>query len=159
MTRRKIIVTGSAAAIVLVGGILLATNDSASKPNTNLQTDIPASQSNEQINGSPDPSEENRFMQPDINNEEFILTASNVSCSTTEVNGVSSRSCSGNIHIVPKAHGAPSAGLYKINEHTKLLHDGQEQDLNTLQQLAQNQTPVRLTLAPGSEELLAEIRY
>lgn len=98
-------------------------------------------------------------MQPDINNEVFKLVGSNVSCSTTEVNGAVSRICSGNIRIVPINNDSMSAGLYKINEQTKLLGGGQEQDLTNLQQLSQDQTQVRLTLSDGSEEMLAEIRY
>lgn len=98
-------------------------------------------------------------MQPDINNQEFIMTGSTVNCSTTEVNGQKSRSCSGNIHIVPAVDESHDPALYKINEQTRLLHDGQEQDLNTLQQLSQNRAKVRLTLADGSEEMLKEIRY
>lgn len=98
-------------------------------------------------------------VQPNVNTQEFILTASNVSCSTTTMNSVTSRSCNGNIRVVPRAQSDMDPGLYKINEQTKLLHGGQEQDLNSLQQLAQNNTVVRLKLAAGSEDTLAEIRY
>lgn len=98
-------------------------------------------------------------VQPNVNTQEFILTASNVSCSTSTINGITSRSCSGNIRVVPRAQSDMDPGLYKINEQTKLLKGGQEQDLNSLQQLAQSNTVVRLKLAAGSEDTLVEIRY
>lgn len=98
-------------------------------------------------------------VEPNINTEEFKLTGSNVNCSTSTVNGATSRSCSGNIRVIPLARPGMEPGLYKLNEQTKLLHDGTEQDLNSLQQLSQNQTTVRLKLADGSSDMLAEIRY
>lgn len=98
-------------------------------------------------------------VEPDINTQEFKLTGSNVSCSTNTVNGATSRSCSGNIRVIPRAQADMEPGLYKINEQTKLLHNGQEKDINSLQQLSQAQTIVTLKLAGGSADTLAEIRY
>lgn len=98
-------------------------------------------------------------VQPNLKTQQFKLTGSNVNCSTSTVNGVTSRSCSGNIRVIPRAQSDMEPGLYKINEQTKLLDDGAEQDLNSLQQLSQNQTVVTLKLADGSEDMLAEISY
>lgn len=131
----------------------------AKAPNTNEQIGGSQSLGSDQINESTKEQQDGLVMQPSINNEEFIMTSSSVSCSTTEVNGQVSRSCSGNIHIVPKSNNSMGSGLYKINEQTKLLRDGKEQELTTLQQLSQNQTVVRLSLVPGSDDMLAEIRY
>lgn len=103
--------------------------------------------------------QEELVMQPDINSEEFVVTASNVNCSTTEINGQVSKSCSGNIRVVPKENKGLSPGLYKINEQTRLLHGGVEEDINNLQQLAQSNTVVTLALTDGSGEMLKEIRY
>ncbi len=97
---------------------------------------------------------------PNVNTQEFRLTASYVSCSTTTIYGVESRSCSGNIRVVPRGQADMEPGLYKINEQTKLLHNGVEQDLATLQELAQSNVTVRLKLIEGSDEdMLAEINY
>jgi hypothetical protein len=138
MRRQKILVAGgvSVFVIVLAGGAfgLNKLNKPDDRTNTNQQAGATLGASSEQTNGSNQQQEENLPMQPDINNEEFILTGSNVSCTTTEVNGKTSRDCSGSILIVPKANNAMEPGLYKINIQTRLLHDGQPQDLNNLQQ-------------------------
>lgn len=114
------------------------------------------SQSDEQISKD---KEGASFVEPDINNQEFKLTGSNVNCSTSTVNGVTASSCTGNIRVIPRAQSDMEPGLYKINEQTKLISKGVSQDLNSLQQLSQNQTVVRLKLAAGSSDTLAEISY
>ncbi len=152
----------AAAGIFLAGliiGFLITRNNVPETVNTNQQTSDTSDRSTEQKNETTVKDQEELFMQPDINNQEFILSGSTVNCSTSEVNGVKSYSCSGNIRIIPTANESNEQGLYKINERTRLLHDGQEQDLNTLQQLSQNRAKVRLTLADGSDEMLKEIRY
>lgn len=113
----------------------------------------------EQVNKQTGTNEEDAVVSPDINTQEFKLSSSNVSCSTTTVNGTTIRNCSGNVRVIPRAQADMDPGLYKINEQTKLLKNGIEQDLNTLQQLAENQTTVRLKLAEGNIDTLAEIRY
>jgi hypothetical protein len=115
-----------------------------------------ASASPEQVNSQ---NEGDTPVQPDINNQEFKLAGSNVSCSTSTVNGSTSRNCSGNIRVIPRAQADMEPGLYKINEQTKLIHNGAEQDLNSLQQLSQADTTVRLKLADGSIDTLREISY
>ncbi|MGI9027991.1 MAG: hypothetical protein ACR2FM_04095 [Candidatus Saccharimonadales bacterium] len=159
---KRIIVRGGVllAALVIVFVAILANRSDNNKPvNTNQQTSDTTRQSDEQISEQTRQQQESLSMQPDINNEEFTLTGSTVNCSTTEVNGAVSQSCSGNIRIVPTTNQGMSAGLYKINEQTRLLQNGEERDLATLQQLSQNQTLVRLTLVDGSSEMLKEIRY
>lgn len=159
MKRRNIVIGGAAAVAIVLGGLVFSLNKSDKALNTNAQANSTPSQTVEQKNEQAAREQENVAMQPKINDEEFTLVGSNVNCSTTEVNGAVSRSCSGNIHIIPKANQEISAGLYKINEQTKLLHNGQEQELTSLQQLSQSQTVIKLTLVDGSEEMLAEIRY
>lgn len=154
---------GAAAVLVLaLAGAAYGLGTFNYNPNVNIQNSPPPgqySESNEQINESLRQEQEAFDKQTDINNREFILVGSSVACSSTEVNGAENKSCSGNIRIVPKADDTIGPGLYKINEQTKLLHAGQEQKLTKLHEISQNQTVVRLTLADGSDELLAEIRY
>lgn len=148
------------AIVVIVGVVVLSfvLGKRASAPNE--QSTGNASAAPEQQTGDDQVEGEGVIpVMPDINTQEFRLTASNVSCSTTNVNGVESRSCSGNVHVVPRGQSDMEPGLYKINEQTRLLHNGVEQDLNSLQQLSQSDVTVRLQLASGSEDTLAEIRY
>lgn len=146
-----VLVIIAAAALVLVGIVIGKQVEAPSEQNTSADV-----QPNEQKSNV---EEGDTNVQPDINTQEFKLTSSNVSCSTTTVNGVTSKSCSGNIRVIPRAQADMEPGLYKINEQTKLLHEGVEQDLNSLQQLSQNQTVVTLKLSDGSVDTLAEIRY
>jgi len=95
----------------------------------------------------------------DVNKRTFKLVGSSVNCSETEVDGNKSRNCSGTISIVPEGQTGIEPGLYKINEQTRLLRGGQQQDLNTLSQLSENNTAITLKLAEGSLDTLAEIRY
>lgn len=150
---------GVVALIIVLGGILFAVNPADNEPNTNEQSSAPQTQPGEQKSQSIEQQEEELTLQPDINNEEFILVSSDVSCSPAGVNGGAGRNCSGNIRIIPAANESMEPGLYKINAQTKLLHAGQEQDLSKLRQLAQDRTKIRLTLAAGSEAMLSEIRY
>jgi hypothetical protein len=121
--------------------------------------EAPTEQNNDTNQQTTNNEPESTSIKPNPNNQEFHLTASNLSCSSSTLNGASSRSCSGNISAVPLAQSDVQPGVYKINEQTKLLHDGQEQDLSSLQQLAQNNTVVRLKLAESSTDTLAEIYY
>ncbi len=89
-----------------------------------------------------------------INALEFDLVASNVAC--TGNNGVNT--CAGTITLV-EGGGTSDRGIFKINDDTKLLHDGLPQELMSLQELAQGQTKVRVTLVQDSLDTLKEIRY
>ena len=162
MTRRNVqILSFTIMAVVglIAAGIILVGRNTDSNANNKSVEQQPAASApnNEQLN---DDTEGDIAVEPNVNTQEFRLTASNVSCSSTSINGVETRNCSGNIRVIPRAQADMEPGLYKINEQTKLLHDGQAQDLNMLQQLAQNQYAiVRLKLAEGSNDTLAEISY
>ena len=146
----------SLALVVIVALLVYIIVDSRKADAPSEQNSDTSTQTNEQKSNQ---TEGDTDVKPDLNTQQFKLTGSNVNCSTSTVNGVTSRSCSGNIRVIPRAQTDMEPGLYKINEQTKLLHDGAEQDLNSLQQLSQNQTVVTLKLATGSEDTLAEIRY
>lgn len=152
MSKRKILIL----AAVVIGLVIVSffIGRRAAAPNEQKSTSTSAS--SEQLSEQVDI--DNSF-QPDINNLEFKLTSASIACSNSDVNGVTTRSCSGNIRIIPRAQSDREPGLYKINEQTKLLHHGQEQDLNSLQELSQNDVTVRLKLANGSTDTIAEISY
>lgn len=154
MIRRALQIIGIAVIAGAIVFMVIVLADRGAEPpaqnNNNAQSD------NEQNN---DDELESTMIEPNVNNQAFHLTMANLSCSSATMNGVSSRSCSGNIQATPQAQSDMKPGVYKINEQTKLLHAGREQDLNSLQQLAQNNTVVRLRLASGSTDTLAEIRY
>jgi hypothetical protein len=139
---------------VLAYSIYASRHTSAPSPSSGVK---PAKSNEQQIKEENNPGATN--VQPDVNTQEYKLAASNVSCSTTTINGTTSRNCSGNIQVTPRAQSDMQPAVYKINETTKLLHNGQEQDLNSLQQLSQSQTIVHLKLAAGSSDTLAEITY
>lgn len=127
---------------------------------TDRGAESPSEQNSDTDNQQPvDNEPESTSIKPNPNNQEFQLTSANLSCSSSTINGASSHSCSGNISAVPIAQSDVQPGLYKINEQTKLLRGNREQDLSSLQQLAQNNTIVRLKLVEGSNDTLAEIRY
>ena len=147
-------------AVLLVALLLinLFTGKRAKAPNQQPVT--PNAETLEQLNDNTQGAADmNTPVQPDINSQEFKLTSSNVSCSTSTVNGSTVRNCSGSIRVTPLAQSDMEPGLYKINEQTKLLHAGAEQDLNSLQQLSQAQTVVRLHLVDGSNDTLSQISY
>lgn len=148
MNKRAVKLIGLTAFIIIGVLLFVALQRSATDP-------APSEQSGATLGQSVEQQHEQLAVTPDINNEEFILVSTAVTCSSTEL----SESCSGNIRIIPTADQYMEAGLYKINDQTKLLHNGQQQDLELLQQLSENQTPVRLKLVQGSEEFLQEISY
>ncbi len=140
---------------ILVSIVVLAARTEAPSQRPTQPTIAQSEQVNDQTGGSDDLAS----IQPDINTQEFKLSSSSVSCSTTTNNGATSHTCSGNVRVIPRAQADMEPGLYKINEQTKLTKNGVEQDLTTLQQLADSQTTVRLKLVNGSIDTLAEIRY
>lgn len=159
MRNRKILYSAIAVAVLALIGLALILNKPEGTTSTNQQTSRTPQPQTEQTNEPSGDTEEEFPMELDINTQQFTLTGSNVSCSTTTVNGQTSHNCTGTIHIVPLSNQAHDPALYKINEQTQLLHDGQPQDLQTLQQLSQNRTTVRLKMADNSSDTIAAINY
>lgn len=151
MLRRALQIIGIAVIIgVLVFMVLVLFDRGAELPEQNTDTDT-----QQNIDNEP----ENTSLRPNPRKQQFQLATANISCSNSSVQGVNSRVCSGNISAVPLGQSDIQPGVYKINEQTKLLHDNKEQDLNSLQQLAQNNTVVQLKLAQASVDTLSEIIY
>lgn len=144
MHKRPISIIIVILAILILGGFVWHKKDSKPAPAASTQP-------TEQINDTPTPEQISDDIQPDINNQEFKLTEAAITCSNT--------GCNGTIRIVPSGEEERTPGLYKISEQTRLVHNNEVQNPKLLEQLAQNQTAVRLTLVTGSDDTLAEIRY
>jgi hypothetical protein len=145
----SLVIIAIAACVAL--GIYVGNQRSAPAANT---ASTETSTSAEQIDDPP-----SKNVEPDVNNQEFRLTASNVSCTSTTINGQSNGGCSGNIRVIPRGQADMEPGLYQINDQTRLLHNGQEESLNNLSKLVDNNTVVRLKLADGSLGVLTAITY
>lgn len=91
-----------------------------------------------------------------LNSQQYKMVGANIKCSSNT--GSAQRTCTGSLRITTNSAAPQDAGVFRVDESTKLLQNGQERDPSTLNDLAQKQTLIRLTLQEGSNKL-AKISY
>ncbi len=136
---KRLIVLLIIAVIAIVAIVQWPNNKPAPAPQPAAQTEY----NNEPVESALAP-------ELDINTQQFTLTAAKLICSAT---------CTGDIYIVPLTSPEHDPGLFKISEQTTLVHNGQPQNVQTLEQLAQNRTTIQLKYASQTDTTIAEITY
>lgn len=141
-------------AVIIIAGLTIVIARRTHAPTTSKLTEsAPSTQTNDIVEQPDD------MQLPNINTDQFKLVGATVNCSTSTTDSQTVRSCSGSIRIIPVKDPDRDVTLYKINEQTTLLHNGQPEDINQLQQLAQNQTVISLKSQPQDEYTIAQISY